>query len=354
MKFIHTADVHLGATPDAEFEWSQDRGREIWEALERLVKRVDTQGADLLLIAGDLFHRQPLMRELKEVNYLFSTLRTAQVVLLAGNHDFLKPDSYYWKFPWCENVHFLYGEGCESVYLPQCNTRVYGLSYHSREITEPLYDSLRPQEDGSCSILLAHGGDSRHIPIDKRRLASSGFDYIALGHIHKPQVLIPDKMQYAGALEALDKEDTGVHGFVEGEIRDGQVRTWFIPNGSREYKELKIMSHPGDTSLSLEQAVREQIKVFGEKHQYKITLTGFRDPDIIYDIQRYEKLGRVVEVKDETEPDYDFEALVRQYKDGIISQYIKRLKGEKALEELDEIQRRALYYGVQALLETKE
>ena len=63
--------------------------------------------ADLLLIAGDLFHRQPLLRELKEVNYLFGTLVDTQVLLIAGNHDYLKKDSFYRTFEWASNVHMI-------------------------------------------------------------------------------------------------------------------------------------------------------------------------------------------------------------------------------------------------------
>ena len=45
---------------------------------------------DLLLVAGDLFHRQPLLRELKEVDGLFASLDRTQVVLVAGNHDYMR------------------------------------------------------------------------------------------------------------------------------------------------------------------------------------------------------------------------------------------------------------------------
>ena len=354
MKFIHIADVHLGVTPDAGFKWSEKRAKEIWDSFGRIVGLAREQEADLLLIAGDLFHRQPLVRELKEVDYLFSTLTNTQVVLIAGNHDYLKDGSNYWNFPWSENVHFLYQQECESVFFPELNTRVYGLSYHTREITQPLYDELVPVKDGSCSILLAHGGDARHIPIDRRKLALAGFDYIALGHIHKPQVLIRDKMQYCGAIGALDRDDTGIHGHVEGIIENGKVRARFVPDEGREYKELDIRVDSGSTDLSVMQQISEKMELLGRKHFYKIRLAGFRDPDIIFNIKRYYELGQVADVRDETEPDYDFTVLEEEYRDGIIGEYIPQLKGDALMDHLDEITKKALYYGVQALLETKE
>ena len=36
-----------------------------------------------MFISGDLFHRQPLMKDLKEVNYLFSTIPAVKVILIS-------------------------------------------------------------------------------------------------------------------------------------------------------------------------------------------------------------------------------------------------------------------------------
>ena len=229
MKFFHIADTHLGAIPDAGFAWSEERRSEIWESFRSVVAKADREEVDLLLIAGDLFHRQPLMRELKEVNYLFSTLKKTKVVFIIGNHDYLKVDSYYLDFPWSENVTCLRGKECESVVFEDLDTEVYGLSYHTREIKEPKYNDLQPEKKAGFSILLGHGGDAKHIPIDRKKLLLSGFDYIALGHIHRPEMIEPDRMAYAGALEPIDQNDIGPHGFIEGEYNEGKLSISFVP-----------------------------------------------------------------------------------------------------------------------------
>ena len=100
MRFIHIADIHLGAEPDAGSAYSKSRPREIWNSLERICGICEEEGTDLLLIAGDLFHRQPLLRELKEVNACLGRMRKTQVALIIGNHDYLKPGSYYRSFSW--------------------------------------------------------------------------------------------------------------------------------------------------------------------------------------------------------------------------------------------------------------
>lgn len=106
MRFIHTGDIHLGAAPESKKGWAKSRGDEIWHTFERLIKRIKEEPVDLFIIAGDLFHRQPLLRELKEVDYLFSTIPETKIVLCAGNHDAMKKGSFYEGYQWSDNVIF--------------------------------------------------------------------------------------------------------------------------------------------------------------------------------------------------------------------------------------------------------
>ena len=93
----------------------------------------------------------------------------------------------------------------ECVEVPEKKTAVYGCSYDKKEILENRLDGVRPEGKMKYHLLLAHGGDARHMPWNPGRMAQAGFDYIACGHIHKPGILIPDKMAYAGALEPTDE-----------------------------------------------------------------------------------------------------------------------------------------------------
>ena len=52
MRFIHTGDIHLGATPESKRPWAANRGDEIWNTLERLIKKIKIDPVDLLIIAG--------------------------------------------------------------------------------------------------------------------------------------------------------------------------------------------------------------------------------------------------------------------------------------------------------------
>ena len=136
MLMIHTADIHLGASPDAGEAWGKNRKQELWDSFDRLIEAVILQKADILLIAGDLFHRPPLLRELREVNERFRSLGKTKVVFMAGNHDFIGANSFYKGFQWSENVHFFENEQINSVKFPELKVEVYGLSYHKKEIRE--------------------------------------------------------------------------------------------------------------------------------------------------------------------------------------------------------------------------
>ncbi len=65
MKFIHIADIHWGMTPDSDRPWSRERGHAIRDTFGEIVKQARIRDVDCLFIAGDLFHRQPLLRDLK-------------------------------------------------------------------------------------------------------------------------------------------------------------------------------------------------------------------------------------------------------------------------------------------------
>ena len=82
MKFIHTGDIHWGMTPDADKPWGSERAQAIKDTFKKIIAQAGKMQADCLFISGDLFHRQPLVRDLKEVNYLFTTIPNGAPMLL--------------------------------------------------------------------------------------------------------------------------------------------------------------------------------------------------------------------------------------------------------------------------------
>ena len=300
-------------------------------------------------MAGDLFHRQPLLRELKEVDGLFASLERTQVVLIAGNHDYMRRDSYYRTFQWSANVHFLGSASVEAVELPALETAVYGCSYHERQIRQPLYDSAPAAGRQRREILLAHGGGADHIPVSREALAGLGYDYVALGHIHMPQVVIPGLAAYAGALEPTDRNDTGHHGYIQGEITEDGCRFSFVPFASREYIHCEVEVGRRTTGAGLADLIWKKIEENGTQNMYMFLLKGYRDPDILFDLDALDRRGNIIDIVDETKPAWDLEKLYRNNKNNLIGRYIESFSGA----EKDSVEYRALFEGVSALMETR-
>lgn len=276
MKFIHIADVHWGMNPDSDRPWSRERAQAIRDSFAEVIRQARLRDADCLFISGDLFHRQPLLRDLKEVNYLFSTIPGVQVMIIAGNHDRIRPSSALMSFTWCPNVTFLMSEELSSVYFRDLNLEVHGFSYHTAEINEARLNGIKAPDDGHIHVLLAHGGDASHLPLDKGSLARTGFSYTALGHIHKPE-LAPE-------------------------------------------------------------------------HIYRFRIRGMRDPDITFDLEPLERRLQIVEAVDESEPQYDFCRLFAEHPSDMIGFYIQAFQKD----DPSPVEKKALYYGIDALLRTTD
>ena len=344
MRFIHIADVHLGAEPKCG-KYTEGRGQEIWDTFKKVIEVCNEEEADALFIAGDLFHRQPLLRELKEVNYLFSTLNNTKVFLVAGNHDYIKKESYYRTFVWNDNVYPIFTEELSYVDVKELSLAVYGLSYFKKEIKDELYNVTAPGLE-RYEVLLAHGGDSKHIPINFATLNKSGFDYVAMGHIHKPGAPLKNKAVYSGALEPVDINDVGAHGYVRGIIDHGNVNVEFIPFARRKYVHLLIEVDEGMTQPGIVDMIKDSINEHGIENIYKIKLTGKRDPDTEFDTYYMNPYGNIVEIEDETCVAFNYEQIYYKNKDNIIGKYIESFKGCKVGSR----EYTAMEEGVDALL----
>ena len=346
MLMIHTADLHLGASPDAGEPWGKNRKQELWDSFERLIEAVEVQKADLLLIAGDLFHRPPLLRELREFNDKLSTLSKTKVVLMAGNHDHIGENSFYKGFSWAENVHFFENDKVTSVKLPELNVEVYGLSYHSKEIREPLYDDIKPENNGYYHILLAHGGDEKHIPYSKEKLLKNGWDYIAFGHIHKPGMILPGCGVMAGSLEPTDHTCFGAHGFVRAEVKDHKNLISLVPFAKREYKTLELNVTVQDTMGSIYRTLCEKVTEKGCDHIYDVIIKGKRHASLELMEEKLKSAGNIRIIVDETEKFYDYEQLCKDYDGRLLQKYIVSFEDCKTEQEKE-----ALVLGVEAILE---
>lgn len=349
MKFVHIADVHLGMKPDQGFAWSEDRARELFETFYHAVEYCEKEEVDLLLIAGDLFHRQPSAQELQNVNEVFQKLTSTQVVLIAGNHDYAGNMSEYRRMKWADHVKMLSWEQPECYYIETLNTYIYGYSYGEQQIKTNRLACYMPKTKDGLHILLQYSGDKDNNSCDQEELERAGFDYVALGHSHNP-VRLADTIAYPGSLEPLNKSESGPHGFIQGQVSKEGILLQFVDFSKRQYEDVRVMLNPSMGEMEVCDAVKEAIKERNPDHLFRIVLEGAVDSELPLLEQSMYLLGNIVDVQNKTYPDMDYGKLINENKDNIVGMYITAIYSS---EETYDIKDRALYYGVKALLDSE-
>lgn len=351
MKFIHIADVHLGMKPDRNKPWGKERTQAIRDSFAKVIEQANVLDVDCLFISGDLFHHQPLFQDLKEVDALFSTIPQVQVVLIAGSHDWIRPNSALLSFTWSSNVTFLMSEQISSVFFDRLNLEVHGFSYHAEEITAPVLRDLQVPKDSRIHVLLAYGSDTTHLPLETSRLAHAGFSYMALGQLHKPELAADFSYAYPGSLEPLSQTETGRHGMIVGEIdpRTGQTSSLeFVPLAHTQYIPLVVHVTPATTNKELIERITDAIETRGVQNIYRFRICGLRNSDNHFDLTPLTNHFRIVEVVDESEPQYDFYQLFTEHPSDMIGFYIQAFPKEAPTP----VEKKALCYGMEALLHT--
>ncbi len=249
IRIIHLADIHLGYTGPANLIFGEEEpsaGRYVREVdIEQSVKRITKQiieaqpAVDVVLIAGDLFHRSaPLPRAVRAaarmVNHL--TRNGIEVVIIDGNHETSSwrhtgsPTSYLIEFgahvingaewriiqdaDWRLKTHL---RGCVAIHALPC-----------RAVDAEAIVGLSPVP-GHINVLLAHGrvvgmddlnslghAAPRRIPPDVLR---RGWDYIALGewHMHGRKPLSDAPAYYSGSIEALNFGEASTYPTQQGD-----------------------------------------------------------------------------------------------------------------------------------------
>lgn len=343
---MHLADVHLGLLPDKNQKWSEDRKNELYVTFREVVLSANKNKVDIVLIAGDLFHGQPLLKDLKEVNYLFEKISPIKIVMIAGNHDYIRMDSYYSSFKWSDNVFFLTDKKKSAVSFADLNTTVYGCSYHSREMKNPIYEDWKPRDSSQINILLGHGGDATHAPFAYQNLVKNGFDYCAFGHIHKPFVSGDRRFAFAGSLEPTDRNDIGRRGYILGKVDEQtrKVSLKFMPAAKRQYIRLEVVVTADSTNQSVAEEITGQIEKLGVQHIFQVILQGIRDENMNFELDKYLTNFNISTIEDKTQVDYDYEELLQIHASSIVGQVIQELK---------DVDNEAMFYAVNALLRTK-
>lgn len=256
VRFIHAADLHLDSPFNGLQSMPEKYLKEVrestFQAIAMLVENAIKRQVDFVLISGDIYdsddrsiRAQAFFR--KKMNMLQK--HGIEVYLIHGNHDYVTEGAAHLKMP--ENVH-IFGEKPESKTFQTSEGELVcltGFSYHKKWITEKKIEDYPMRKQGAdWHIGMLHGyfegGSEQHAkyaPFTMQDLKRKGYDYWALGHIHKRQILSQHPLIcYPGNTQGRNKKESGEKGFLLVELSEAEQKIEFIPTASIEWFNLRI------------------------------------------------------------------------------------------------------------------
>lgn len=238
-KFVHAADLHLGAPFEGIREVCSEAADALrdatYEALNAIVHLALKEEVAFVLLAGDLCNRPDgnLRAELA-LRRAAQNLSDAgiRLFIVYGNHDYLDPSRP--DLDWPPKVHVFPAHHPE----PQTVTTkdgtevfVFGRSYSRRDETENLAVSYPRPPSNVVSIGLLHAacgppsGHAFYAPCTLDDLVQAGYDYWALGHVHAHTILRRETptVVYPGNPQGLNPLETGPRGCCLVTVENGRV-----------------------------------------------------------------------------------------------------------------------------------
>lgn len=271
IKIIHTADVHLDSPlrtlalrdPDLH-EKVQGATR---SAFSRIVDQAIGVQAHALLIAGDLF--DGTARSAKTAAFLLSELNRLSsagipAFYIKGNHDAENPLTGETTLP--DNVHLFDGQGSK-VQLEGTDVWIHGVSFTGKIAEESLLSKFSSPVENSINIGMLHtslagsAGHDVYAPCSVKELVDTGFDYWALGHIHKrqvhseaPWVVMP------GIPQGRDIGEPGPQSATLITIDEGTITTSKFPTSSIEFIRLALDVSQLQAANDLQELAQTELK----------------------------------------------------------------------------------------------
>ncbi|RKZ38331.1 MAG: DNA repair exonuclease [Gammaproteobacteria bacterium] len=241
MKFIHAADIHLDSPlrglaryDGAPVEQMQSATR---RAFINLIDLACNQEVDFVLLAGDLYdvdwkdYNTGLF-----FNQQMSRLREANipVFMVLGNHDAGNTITRQLRLP--DNVTEFSYRKPETKILENLGVAIHGQSFANKSITEDISATYSNALPGYFNIGLLHTslngrpGHANYAPCTMPGLLSHGYNYWALGHIHKREVLHENPwVVFSGNLQGRHARETGDKGCTLVQVKNGKTALTHVP-----------------------------------------------------------------------------------------------------------------------------
>lgn len=328
IRFLHIADLHLdspfvGLSSIPENRWIDIR-ESTFKAFTNIIEYAVQNKPDFVLIVGDIYDGQN--RSLR-AQHLFQKGMDAlnkegiPVFICYGNHDHLSGKWVRFQLP--NNVE-VFGEQVETKTLEVREEKVHitGFSYKERHIREAMHMHYPNANGLDLHIGMLHGslmGNEEHdvyAPFSKSDLIGKGYDYWALGHIHKRQIIHQDPpIVYSGNTQSRHRKEQGIKGFYEVTLHKGDINLAFIPSSTFIYDELEVscegIVHANELLHRIDEAIRTYSQLNGNAI-LELTLTDIAaDTEELLRVSSKEEWLQIIQ---ESAQSYDPFIIVQQLK----------------------------------------
>jgi DNA repair protein SbcD/Mre11 len=270
--FIHAADIHLDSPMQglsnydgAPYEQLRSVTR---KAFESLIQAALDHKVDFVIIAGDLYDREwkdysPGLFFSKAI----SQLQNIPVYLLYGNHDAEKKMTKKIKLP--QNVNVFNAQNSHSYTLPNHPVILHGQSFEFETVTDNIAHNYPSPDPNKYNIGILHTGleggsqHANYAPCSLKELQDFGYQYWALGHIHKGEVLSEAPyIVYSGCLQGRHIKECGRKGAVLVEV-DNQFTTKLthLYFDHIRWEELPIQIDDAESFEDVQEIIQREIEI---------------------------------------------------------------------------------------------
>jgi DNA repair exonuclease SbcCD nuclease subunit len=234
-KFIHAADVHLDSPLRGLSRYESAPAESIRNAcrraFENLVDLAVERKVGFVLLAGDLYDGD--WKDYSTGIFLGRQMgRLGQhdipVFTVAGNHDAANRMTKALDTP--ANMRILSSRKVETIRLDKLEVAIHGRSFATQHVAENLAAGFAAAEKGIFNIGLLHTsldgreGHAVYAPCSADDLRVKGYQYWALGHIHKQEFVSEDPwIVFPGCIQGRYIREAGAKGCVLVTVADGSV-----------------------------------------------------------------------------------------------------------------------------------
>lgn len=297
MKLLHAADLHIDSPlrgldryPGAPAEHLRNATR---SAVDNLVTLALTEEVTAVLLAGDIY--DGTWEDFKTGLYFTQQMHRLReagipVFMISGNHD--AENTMTMKLTLPENVHRFSPDGAGRQIREDLGLAVHGQSFAQRDVRDNLAAGYRDAVPGLFNVGLLHTslegrpGHGRYAPCNLEQLVNHGYDYWALGHIHKRDVMrengvhvvFPGNTQGRHAGETGDKGCTLVTVDGSGAVERLEHRS--LDNAARWHEvrvDMARAQDQDDACRLVEEELRSQVSdhaVNGRVDAVRVVVSG--------------------------------------------------------------------------------